>query len=451
MSKSTAAPQASAEPDRRGGVWCCELELSGHEVLGSVVTRQDAHSLRVLVRLHGEPLGYLTLPCRPAPPSEDDLVDAAWREFGEQIRAHLHVEALPATSSTRPGPATPACPNHPPSAEPVSVVVCTRNRSETLAGCLDRLKSVSYPSVEFIVVDNAPTDDSTRRLVAAYAAVDDRFRYALQARPGLSRARNTGLAAARGTVVAYTDDDVSVDPAWVHGLVRGFHRRADVACVTGLVCTAAITNDAEAYFDARASSWSTRFTPRLFDLGTDRGNDVLYPFSAGIFGTGANFAFRRDRLLSLGGFDTALGTGARTRGGEDLDMFVRILDGGGAIAYEPSAVVWHHHRADEQALLRQLYGYGTGLTAYLTKLLLQRHTRYRVLARIPAGAMRMARIRRETERRLDRHTAAPGGAVRREFAGYLAGPVLYCQARWDERSVAAEPVSAPGAVVGVTR
>jgi GT2 family glycosyltransferase len=156
---------------------------------------------------------------------------------------------------------------------------------------------------------------------------------------------------------------------------------------------------------------------------------VLYPFSPGLFGTGASFAFDRERLVRLGGFDEALGAGTLTRGGEDLDIFVRVMLDNGAIAYEPSAVVWHHHRADEAALLRQMYGYGTGFTAYVTKLLLSRSTRGEVLRRIPAGLAKIARIKRDTDQRLTETVPTPAGAMRREFTGYLTGPVLYVRAR----------------------
>ena len=98
----------------------------------------------------------------------------------------------------------------------------------------------------------------------------------------------------------------------------------------------------------------------------------LYPFSAGIFGTGANFAVRRSALADLGGFDPLLGAGSPGRGGEDLDMFLRVILAGGRICYLPSALVWHRHRADIQALSEQIYSYGYGLGAYVAKHLLNR-------------------------------------------------------------------------------
>jgi glycosyltransferase involved in cell wall biosynthesis len=309
----------------------------------------------------------------------------------------------------------------------VSVVVCTRNRAAMLGPCLRRLAALTYPDVEIIIVDNAPDDLATRRVVDEWCERDPRFRYEREDRPGLSHARNRGLAAAGGTYLAYTDDDVSVDPHWLHGIVKGFRRRPDVRCVTGLVGTADITNEAEAYFDARTSSWSTRCVPQLFDLRPGSGSNGLYPYSAGVFGTGASFAFVRSELAGLGGFDTALGAGTVTRGGEDLDIFVRVLRSGGAIAYEPSALVWHHHRADAASLSKQMYGYGTGLTAYLTKLLLDPSTCPDVLSRVPGGLIRMARIRRGTSERLS--VPASRRLLGREVAGYLAGPLLYARAR----------------------
>lgn len=414
-------------------IWCCDFDLAG-DATTSMVPPQDETAMRVLVRLHGEPLGYVTLPRAGTPRDIEQIRLAAWRELGDELLAHLIEEGAPIPEEPeragwKADAQTSRCPNHVAADDLVSVVVCTRNRSDSLSACLDRLAAVTYPSVEFVIVDNAPSDDSTRVLVERYATGDRRFRYVREPRPGLSRARNAGLAAARGRYLAYTDDDVAVDARWIHGLIRGFHRRPDVACVTGLVCTAAISNGSEAYFDARLASWSTRCKPQFFDLSMSDEYGVLYPFSAGIFGTGASFAFDRQRLVRVGGFDEALGAGTLTRGGEDLDIFVRVLLDGGAIAYEPSAVVWHHHRADEASLLKQMYGYGTGLTAYLTKLLLHQSTRNQLLRRVPAGLVKIARIRSQTSERLGDTVAAPAGAMRREFTGYLAGPLLYLRAR----------------------
>ncbi|MCZ2829865.1 glycosyltransferase [Modestobacter sp. VKM Ac-2986] len=442
MTSDDVSPERSV-PGPAAGTWCCEFELSGDARPVGVTDPAGQAQARVLVRLHGETLGYLTVPFGAEGLDTALLSRRAQETYGDRIAGHLTAEGLPVEGS-RPPAAGPGCPNHVESAALVSVVVCTRNRSGILVDCLDRLRALTHPHLEVIVVDNAPTDDSTRRVVQAVADVDARFRYVLEPRPGLSCARNRGLEEARGEYLAYTDDDVAVDADWVQGLLRGFQRRADTGCVTGLVCTASITGPAEEYFDARTASWSTRVEPQVFDLrGTGR-TDALYPYSPGIFGTGASLAFDRALLLEIGGFDEALGAGTLTRGGEDLDVFIRVLRAGRALVYEPAAVVWHHHRADEAALLAQMYGYGTGLSAFMAKCLLDPATRWEVLRRVPLGLRRIAAIRSQTDARLTdaqstdaqltdaRPTGTvqrPAGAMRREFTGFLTGPLLYLRAR----------------------
>lgn len=412
------------------GTWCCEFEVSGDALLTAVVDPDNDQRLaRVLVRLHGEPFGYVTLPLNATAVDEQALLHAVWEQFADTINAHLKREGLAAVKrlrlDERPASASERCANAVISDAFVSAVVCTRNRSEVLAVCLQYLEGLTYPYLEVIVVDNAPSDDSTRRVVEAAASRDSRFRYVCEPRAGLSCARNRGLLAARGIYVAYTDDDVSVDSRWIDGLLRGFQRDDSAACVTGIVCSASIMNAAEAYFDARVLSWSTRFRSVVYDLDRSVAADPLAPYSAGKFGTGANFAFDRNCLNELGAFDEALGAGTHTRGGEDLDMFIRVLNSGRAIVYEPAAVVWHRHRADDTALLRQMYGYGTGLSALIAKYLVQRSTRMDVLRRIGAGLPRVMAIRSSTAARLGAGVQRPSGAMRRELAGFAVGPLLY--------------------------
>jgi glycosyltransferase involved in cell wall biosynthesis len=396
------------------------------------LTRQA--KTRLLVRLHGETLGYVTIKGLEGAAELTAAFAAVNAELAEPLAAHLRAEEIelagPLSPSNRPPAASSACPHPVVEHGPVSVVVCTRDRTEILESCLLRLPQLTYPNeLEFIVVDNAPSNDRTEELVRTLAAEDNRFVYVREPFPGLSWARNRGLATARYPIVAFTDDDVTVDPNWVSGLARGFDRRSDVACVTGLVCTANITNRSEAYFDHRLASWWQRSTAELFDLTNGASRGPLYPYGAGIFGTGANFAIDRQFILDNGSFDVALGAGTCTRGGEDLDAFVRVLQAGRAIAYEPSALVWHHHRADDEALLKQMYGYGTGLSAYLTKLLLDRRTRADILRRIPSGFRRLRGLNETSSGADDPNHTPPPGVIKRERRGFVAGPYLYFRAR----------------------
>ena len=173
-------------------------------------------------------------------------------------------------------------------------------------------------------MDNAPHGDATRDAVTALAHDDPRIRYTCEPHAGLSRARNHGMARARYDIVAFTDDDTMVDSGWPSAIAAGFAADTDAVCVTGLVATSALDTGAERYFDSRYS-WGEAFEPRRYDLAIHRHPSRLYPFRAAIFGTGANFAVRRSALDRLGGFDPLLGAGSPGRGGEDLDMFLRVI------------------------------------------------------------------------------------------------------------------------------
>lgn len=416
---STLQPQA-AEPGLPSAsdraftpIWTGELDLAAPS-LPDPLTGRDGEvfqQARILIRAEGTPLGFVEL---ETPGGRTDLgltVQEAQRAFNDAA-----TDALSDTGWT-----TDA-------AKPISVVVCTHSRSEGLRRTLDSLLAVQHRQLEIIVVDNAPVDDSTRDLVAELAGHDERLRYVREPRQGLSCARNCGLREAGGEIVAFTDDDVRVDPLWLHGLLRGFARRPAVACVTGLVASASLSRPAEQYFDQRVW-WSSSCEQRLFSRTRRAADSPLHPYMAGAFGTGANFAARTSALRAVGGFDECLGAGSPTRGGEDLDIFVRLLRAGWELSYEPSALVWHEHRVDDDSLRNQMYAYGLGLTAYLTKYLLARRSRTALLYRLP-GALRHALVlRRRSQLAAERATLAQRSTTGVELRGMLAGPLAYIGAR----------------------
>ena len=264
----------------------------------------------------------------------------------------------------------------------MSVVVPTRNRAESLARCLGSLVELDYPRLEIIVVDNAPTGDETKNCVERFGA---RVRYMREEHPGASAARNRGLHEAHGAIVAFTDDDVLVDRFWIRALVTCFERHPDVACVTGLVVPAELETPAQVWFE-RYGGFNKGYEPQLFDTTTHRGNSWLYPYAAGTFGSGNNVAFRAASLELIGGYDCALGPGTPARAGEDLALFVEIITSGHTLAYEPRAVVRHHHRAEYDELRQQFRDYGVGLSAMLTAQSLRGLRRgLRILLCIPVG------------------------------------------------------------------
>ncbi|MFB1297368.1 glycosyltransferase family 2 protein [Mycobacterium sp. pW049] len=326
----------------------------------------------------------------------------------------------------------------------ISVVLCTRDRPEQVADALRSISMLDYSDYEVVVVDNAARTDATAEVVRRLG--DPRVRLVSEPVPGLSTARNTGLRAARHQVVAFTDDDVVVDPLWLRAIARGFSRAPFVTCVSGLVPSGELRTAAQAYFDQRVS-WAGSLDPRLYSMAEPPADQPLFPFQVGRFGTGANFAVRRDRILELGGFDEALGAGTASQGGEDLDIFFRVLTAGDILATEPAAIVWHRHRSDNDALLKQARGYGLGLGAWLTKVgmnpahrrLAARIIRRRFGSSLRAGADYGAMA---SPNRIPRGLGndVPPSVGRTEVLAVLAGP----KALWQGRRQQARNVALSG-------
>jgi hypothetical protein len=181
---------------------------------------------------------------------------------------------------------------------------------------------------------------------------------------------------ARGEIVAVTDDDVVIDRYWLAELARGFSQAENVGCVTGLLLPLELETPAQFLLEAY-SSFTEGFARRLFDLRAHRWQKPSYPYIVGACtaGTGACMAFSAEFLRANGGFDPALGTGTPTRGGEDLAAFLDVIVKGYCLVYEPAALLYHQHHRDYSALQRQMYGYGVGFTAYLTRIIVDQPMR----------------------------------------------------------------------------
>lgn len=270
---------------------------------------------------------------------------------------------------------------------PVTLIICTMNRPDLLREVLTSLAGLDYGNYEVVVVDNDPSSGLTPPVVAAF----DGIRLVDAPERGLSKARNIGLSAATHDIVAFTDDDVVIDRNWLRGLIGGFALADDVQMVTGLVPTGEVSTPAQAYFDRRVS-WSKNLVQKVYRLSAPPQGDPLFPFHVGNFGTGANFAVRRSAVIALGGFDEGLGVGSPCGGGEDIDMFVRVLLGGGALVYEPAARVWHRHRIDSAGLDKQMADYGLGLGAWITKLAVNPRTAVMLASRAVKGFAHFGKV-----------------------------------------------------------
>lgn len=238
----------------------------------------------------------------------------------------------------------------------ISVVICTRNRAAFLDGCINALMSCDDQDFELIVVDNAPDDDSTRVVAEKYGA-----RYVLEKRKGLDIARNTGALNARYPIVAYTDDDVIVEPGWIGKLKRCFDD-PKIMAVTGQVFPVTLNTRSQYLFE-RYWGFNKGYIPTLYD------HDYFAAHSAhGVpvwnIGAGANMAFRKEVFHYAGLFDERLDVGAAGCSG-DSEYWYRILADGWNCYYCPQLYVYHNHRADDKAFKSQIFNYMRGHAAAL--------------------------------------------------------------------------------------
>lgn len=253
-----------------------------------------------------------------------DILD--W-DFGLVTRVGQPKQALAAVSDAlAPTPQIPTSP-----APGISVVVCTYNGSGTLRDCLEGVLTLHYPNYEVIVVCDGSTDGSAR-IARQYEGV----RVIETPNRGLSAARNTGMEAASGEIVAYLDDDAVPDRDWLKHLTAAFARGPYAAVGGPNVLPPDSTAVAQCV--ANAPGGPTHV------LVADREAEHI---------PGCNMALRRDELIAIGGFDPQFRVA-----GDDVDVCWRLLDSGRRIAFSPGAVVLHHRRRGVRAYLRQQRGYG---------------------------------------------------------------------------------------------
>ena len=340
-----------------------ELNLELGRPLATREDLGDYGSLLGIVKLHGTALGYLDAPIVQGRCLGRTLTEITLRQHEDAIVRHLLFDALLDGTFARRLPLTAAAPactgGDSQSRHSLTVAVCTRDRARDLARCLASLELVDYPGLDVVVVDNAPAGQETEQLVRSR---HPGMRYICERTPGTSRARNRAVRDSTSDLLAYIDDDVVVDRAWARAVVRLFAENADVMAVTGFVGPYEIETPAQQWFEDHGG-FGRGFERRW--LRYQQGESAATLANTGTFGGGGNCAFRRAIFSDVGPFDPALGGGTIAEGGEDLDMFFRVLRAGGTLVYEPAAMARHRHRLDEIGLRNQLTGWGLGMHAYL--------------------------------------------------------------------------------------
>jgi glycosyltransferase involved in cell wall biosynthesis len=214
----------------------------------------------------------------------------------------------------------------------VSVVVASYNGDRTLRGCLESLQRLNYPDYEVILVDDGSTD-TTPQIAAMYPHVRN-LRH--ESNLGLSVARNTGIIAATGEIVAFTDSDCRADEDWLYYLV-GSLLEGDFAGIGG-------PNLLPPEDSPVAAAVMVSPGGPAHVMLTDRQAEHI---------PGCNMAFYKWALEEIGGFDPIY-----RKAGDDVDVCWRLQQAGGKIGFSPSGFVWHFRRSTVAAYLKQQQGYG---------------------------------------------------------------------------------------------
>ena len=217
----------------------------------------------------------------------------------------------------------------------LSLVIATYNRAEQLMVTLGSvaMQSAEATTWECIVVDNNSADDTHQRVEAFKKKHSDlNIRYVFEQNQGLSHARNAGIKASRGDIVAFIDDDERIVEEFISAYIDLFNQHPDAMAAGGEII---------AEYPTGRPRWMSRYTERPIANPMSFGNSVRL-FPSGRIPGGGNMAMRRRLFDCIGEFNTSLGrTGKRLLGGEESDLFERIAKHGHKVYYAPRAVMYH--------------------------------------------------------------------------------------------------------------
>src|SRR5664280_139874 len=292
-----------------------------------------------------------------------------------------------------------------------------------LVSTIETVLALDYPDFDVLVVDNRR---NAHGVPMPQFPGCTKVKVLTELRPGVSAARNCGIAQATGDIIAFTDDDVVVDVNWLRELGTRFVISPEVDGIGGLVLPMELRTRSQLWFEEFFGGFNQTFSTEIMSMELLAPTDPMFPYAPGRFGAGCNMAFRKAALAKDGGFDVTLGTGSPARGGEDLAIFMKQVLSGGTVAFEPRAVVNHQHRESEKAFLNQVFSYGVGLSAMFTELIIRdpRHL-IKLIRRIPGGYRLLSKPRDERSPSLA--PSYPLRAYPYHLLGLLYGPFAYLQ------------------------
>ncbi len=330
-------------------------DVTGYSTTDVFVTWNGIAIGKVRIENDGRPITVARL--------ADEVSSALWLKLIDPADAHTDMTRYPdAMAVIRERLMANRQPESDKAAPPLSasVVIATCDRPDELRRCLASLTcQKTRRPVEIVVVDNRPDSGIAAPVVAEFPAV----KLIEEPRPGPSYARNAGFAASSGDILLVTDDDVAFPPGWIERTIAPFERN-DIAVVSGNVLPAELDAASQIEFE-NYGGLNRGYTRREYDFKWfDRhGRGAVPTWEIG--GT-ANAAIRAAVLVDpeVGMLHEALGPGTPTGVGEDTYLFYKALKAGYTVLYEPASWVWHHHRATDLQLDKQIRAYSTGHTAY---------------------------------------------------------------------------------------
>ncbi|MEG4489071.1 glycosyltransferase [Microcoleus sp. D2_18a_B4] len=380
------------------------LDLEISKLPPEITVEERYNKALVLIRLHGKPIGQALLSLAGGRIDGSQLRETLMNAVGENLWKNWLYDAL-AWDERGPVQAMPLA----------TVAVCTRDRPEDLRRCLEAFMRLPDDGQEYLVIDNSPATDATKELVKNYPKV----RYVCEDLPGSSAARNRALREAKHEFVAFTDDDAAPDANWLRSLLWNFSDPR-VMCVTGLVMPLELETEAQEWFE-RYSPHGRGFERRIFD-GAQCNPLVVAPV-----GVSASMALRKSSIDYIGLFDEALGAGTPTVGGEDCELFARILRAGYCIVYEPRALSWHRHRRTWEELRKTLQGYGIGVYAFWTRMFVI-NREFSVL-RLAWGWLHSKQIPELFASLWKQPESIPSDLLLAQLRGCVSGPMAYFASR----------------------
>lgn len=236
----------------------------------------------------------------------------------------------------------------------LSLIISTYNNATSL---IRTLQSVAEQDAEkslweCIVVNNNSTDDTKSRVEEFINSHNDiNLRLIDEPQQGLSYARNKGIAESKGNIIAFIDDDETINKGFISAYIDLFNNHGAFAGAGAI----------EVRYDKARPKWMSHYTEKMIGNPINLGNKIT-TITSTITPAGGNMAFNREIFTLYGGFDTELGRkGSQLLGGEENELYDRLRNLGERVYYAPNAIVYHHiaeHKLTAEYFDKLAYGVG---------------------------------------------------------------------------------------------